>query len=79
MIEIPKDRVAAILIHKDMHAIKYGFPHFFNWLTDQLKILDVENRTAVEDFKQRQGAAQTLEFITKQMDKSQKEVRRLTS
>ena len=73
MIDIPKGKVDAVNLYRDMHNIKHNSPYFFNWLKDQLNILDVENRTAVEDFKQRQGGAQVLEYITEQMDKSQEE------
>ncbi len=80
MIALPQDKVVLVNLLKEMYAIKYGFPLFFSWLEDQLHILDVENRTAaVEDFQQRQGGAQFLEFLITQMDKSKDEVRRLTS
>ena len=79
MIALPQDKVVLINLHKEMHAIKHGYPLYFSWLKDQLNMLDIDNRTAVDDFKERQGAAQVVEFIITQMDKSQKEVGRLTS
>ena len=79
MIDVPKEKVDAINLYRDMLNIKHTSQYFYNWLKDQLNILDVENRTAVEDFKQRQGAAQVLEAIIEQMNNSQEEVRRLTS
>ena len=79
MIALPQDKVVLVNLLKEMHAIKHGYPLYFNWLKSQLNILDIENRTAVDDFKERQGAAQVVDFVITQMDNSLEQVRHLTS
>lgn len=77
MLRIPTNAVEARNIYQELFHMKHG--KVFEWLEDQVKIMDFENRMELDErvLRMRQGAAQAISQIIEHINNSKDEIVRL--